>query len=112
MIDEHLLPSGFSYPKSFLKILELNLVDLDLWYVMNKEQLIYRYEGLKERYPQRVLIPFARRDDNDNIACFELNKYEVQIIHDFASPGYEQVTQYADFWDWFRNAIEEMILFD
>ena len=65
------------------------------------------------RYPQRILIPFARRGDNDDVACFELNKgEEVQIIHDFASIGYEQRKTYKTFWDWFRDAIEEMIQFD
>lgn len=38
-----------------------------------------------------LVIPFARRDDNDDIACFEVGKGKsVQIIHDFASEGFEQ----------------------
>lgn len=41
-------------------------------------------------HPNRCLIPFAKRDDNDDIACFELGKGEsVIIIHDFASHGFE-----------------------
>lgn len=113
LLDEAALPTGFRYPESFLRIVKLNLVDLDLWYVMDKEQMRCRYEGLKERYPNRALIPFARRDDNDDIACFELNKgEEVQIIHDFASQGYEQRKKYKMFWHWFRDAIEEMIEFE
>ncbi|CUP87219.1 hypothetical protein BH721_03430 [Clostridium baratii] len=53
---------------------------------------------------------FAKRDDNDDIACFELDKGEsVQIIHDFASIGYEQRKEYNDFWDWLEEAIKEMI---
>ena len=61
-------------------------------------------------YPQRKLIPFARRDDGDDIACFEVGKENrVQIIHDFASAGYEQRKEYECFWDWFRDAVEEMI---
>ena len=113
LLDESLLPEGFQYPESFLRVINLNLIDLDLWYVMDKKQMIYRYEGIKKRYPNRVLIPFARRDDNDDIACFELNKGdEVQIVHDFASAGFEQKRMYNTFWDWFRAAIEEMINFD
>ncbi len=113
LLDKSILPVGFSYPESFLRILNLNLVDLDLWYIMDKEQMMYRYEGLKGRYPNRVLIPFAKRDDNDDIACFEQNKgEEVKIIHDFASSGYEQRKCYKTFWDWFRDAIEEMIEFE
>ena len=104
---------NFEYPTSFLKIIELNLVDLDLWYIMDDQQVLRRIEGLQQRYRNRKLIPFARRDDNDDIACFEVGKGEkVQIIHDFASFGYEQKKVYNTFWDWFREAIDEMINFD
>ena len=101
---------NYSYQEEFIKIVDLNLVDLDLWYLMNKEQAEIRIKGLKDRYPQRKLIPFARRDDGDDIACFQVGKENrVQIIHDFASAGYEQRKEYECFWDWFRDAVEEMI---
>jgi len=37
---------------------------------------------------------------------------KVQIIHNFASDGYEQRKKYDSFWDWFKEAIDEMIQFD
>ena len=113
LLDESILPKGFEYPKPFLRVISLNLVDLDLWYVMDNEQMVFRYEGMKVRYPNRMFVPFARRDDNDDIACFEVGKgEEVQIIHDFASVGYEQRRVYKTFWDWFKSAIDEMIEFE
>lgn len=100
----------FDYPESFLKIIELNLLDFDVWYIMTKEQVESRINGLKKRYPSRKLIPFARRDDCDDIACFEEGQEKkVFIIHDFASEGYEQRKIYEDFWDWLKDAIQEMI---
>lgn len=58
-----------------------------------------------------LVIPFARRDDNDDIACFEVGKGKsVQIIHDFASEGFEQRKEQGCFWDWFRDAIDKMIM--
>ncbi|MDE6887892.1 MAG: hypothetical protein K2P45_04505 [Eubacterium sp.] len=100
----------FHYPEEFLKIVQLNLVDFDLWYLMTKEQVEIRINGLKKRYPQRKLIPFARRDDSDDISCFEAGQdNKVQIIHDFAGPGYEQRKEYDCFWSWFKDAIDEMI---
>lgn len=99
----------YEYPREFLKIADLNLVDLDLWYLMTKEQVEIRITGLKNR-TERKLIPFARRDDGDDIACFEVVKgNKVQIIHDFASAGYEQRKEYDCFGDWFKDAVEEMI---
>lgn len=102
--------SDYVYPDEYLKIIELNLTDFEMWYLMSNEQIDIRIKGLKSRYPSRKLIPFARRDDCDDIACFEVEKgNHVQIIHDFASEGYEQRKEYECFWDWFRDAINEMI---
>lgn len=102
--------NDFSFPREFLRIVNLNLVNFDWWYLLNKEHMEFRIKQLKERYPHRKLIPFARRDDGDDIACFEVGKGDkVQIVHDYSSPGYEQRKEYACFWDWFRDAIEEMI---
>ncbi|MPQ44438.1 hypothetical protein [Clostridium tarantellae] len=100
----------FKYPESFLKAIELNLIAFDLWNIMDEDTVVDRVEGLKERYPHRKLIPFARRYDNDDIACFEIGKSKkVEIIHDFASIGYEQRKEYNDFWEWLEEAIKEMI---
>lgn len=99
----------FIYPEAFEKLLELQLVDFDLWYLMTAEQAMKRLEGLKERYPSRRLIPFARRDGNDDIACFEVGKdSSIRIIHDFASTGFEQKSEYNDLWEWVLNAVREM----
>ena len=38
----------FNYPKEFLKIVELNLVDFDFWYLMSKEQVEKRIKGLEK----------------------------------------------------------------
>lgn len=112
-LEKKLGIDGFQYPDSFIKAIELNLLDFDLWYIMDEERVSNRLKGVTERYPNRKLIPFARRDDNDDIACFEVGKGEkVQIIHDFASEGYEQRNEYNDFWDWLKDAIDEMIEFN
>lgn len=107
------LPNEFRYPESFMKVVRLNLLNLDPWLVMNSDQVTSRMDGLRERYPSRVLVPFARRLDNDDLACFEpIKGGGVQVIHDFASSGYEQRKEYVDFWDWFRDAMNDMIEFD
>lgn len=103
----------FKFPKAFMKTVELNLIDFDIWYLLDKESFFERYAGLKDRYPTRTLIPFAKRDDCDDVACFELDKpNKVEIIHDFASEGYEQKKEYNNFWDWLKSAIDEMIEFN
>ena len=103
----------FVFPPSFLKVVELNLVDYEYWYLMNKEQILIRREGLQKKFPKRNLIPFARRDNNDDIACFEIGFEEkVFIVHDFASEGFERRQEFDSFWSWFISAIKELIGID
>ena len=110
LFDVSSIYKEFEYPKEFLKIVHLGLVNFDFWYLMDYEQTEWRIKGLKERYPDRKLVPFARRDDNDDIVCFDIDRDgRVQKIHDFASAGWEQRKDYESFWDWFREAIDEMI---
>ena len=103
----------FQYPASFLKLVELNLLDFEVWYFMDKESVKDRIKGLQKRYPERNLVPFARRGDCDDIACFEVGKGgQVFIVHDFASSGYEQRKIYENVWEWLKDVIDTMIEFE
>lgn len=100
----------FKYPEEFVKLIKLKLVNFDNWYFFPLSRIEIRMKGLQQRYTKRDLIPFAMRDNCDDIACFELGKgNKVQIIHDFVHYGSEQIKEYNNFWDWFRDAIEEII---
>ena len=100
----------FEYPKSFEKIVELNLVDFDIWHLLDSDWAAELYQGLQTRYPDRKLIPFAKRSDCDDTACFEIGKGgTVQLIHDFASPGWEQRQEFPDCWAWLAQAVNDMI---
>lgn len=110
LLNKEQLPEGFEYPDEFLKIVNLQLVDLEPWSIMEGDYLFKRYQGLKERYPEKKLIPFCRRLDNDDIACWDMDKGDsVIIIHDFSSNGWEERGAFPTFWNWFRAAIEDMI---
>jgi hypothetical protein len=112
MISKGKLPDGFDYPAGYQRIVELNLINLEPWYILPSERAEKIMVGLRERYYKRVLIPFAKRDDNDDISCFEIGgSYSIVIIHDFSSAGTETRKGYNNIWDWFRDAIEEMIEF-
>jgi len=106
-------PDWFIYPQQFLRIVDQNLIYLDPWRIIEGDELRKRYQGLKERYPQRDLVPFAKRDDSDDIACWEKGSPgKVVIIHDFASTGWEQRETLDNFWSWLRKAVEDTISFD
>lgn len=67
---------------------------------MNDDETVRRFRGLQKRYPGRRLYPFARRDDNDDVACFEDDNSLVHIIHDFADIGWEQKEVFPTFVAW------------
>ena len=113
LLQSNEVPSGFAYPHAFLRVMTLELTNLEPWYIPEGPALRKAIAGLRERYPNRNLVPFARRQDNDDVACWESGQNEsVFVIHDFAAPGWEQRAQFADFWSWFKQAIEDMIEFE
>jgi len=113
LLSANELPSGFAYPREFEHIVELGILNLEPWYIMQGEALRRCSAGLEQRYPARRLVPFARRQDNDDVACWQVeHPDEVFIIHDFASPGWEQRACYASFYDWLKQAVEDLIEFD
>jgi hypothetical protein len=106
-------PSWLEYPQSFRRIVDQQLVDITPWHVMEGERALRQFRGLASRYPARDLFPFAYRQDNDDVACWTKSMGEkVFIIHDFASPGWEDVVTFDDVWSWFRSAVEETIAWD
>lgn len=107
------LPHGFSYPRQFSRIVELGILDLEPWYLLQGNALRNTMSGLAERYPQHRIVPFARRQDNDDVACWQVgSSEEVHILHDFATGGWEQRMTFPTFYDWLRQAIEDLIEFD
>ena len=113
LLDEQQRPNNFVYPQAIVKLLELNLTNFDVWYFMDLESVKIRLAGLQKRYPDRQLVPFARRGDCDDIACFEVDKGDrVFVIHDYASKGYEQREIYENVWEWLKEVVNTMIEFE
>jgi hypothetical protein len=106
-------PSWLEYPHSFNRIVEQSLVHVTPWHILEAERALTQFRRLAERYPSRELFPFAYRQNNDDLACWSKGSGEkVFIIHDFASPGWENEAEFNDVWTWFRAAVEETILWD
>jgi hypothetical protein len=106
------LPEGFAYPHQFRRTVELGLVDLEPWCMLQGDLLRARQAGLRTRYPARTFVPFARRQDNDDVACFDMDSGKVVIVHDFAAPGWEQRAAFDDFYGWLRRAFDDFVAFD
>lgn len=109
LMEASLLPEGFAYPPAILKLVDLGLTNFENWAFFNSSAASRRMDGLLERYPYTALVPFARRFDNDDIACLTAEKPgRVLIVHDFASAGWEHVREYTSVWQWVIAAIQEL----
>jgi hypothetical protein len=106
------LPPEFSYPPEFIRAVESGLTQLEPWEVLQDERLFRRHQGLQQRFPERRLVPFAARGDNDDVACWDLDTGRVAVIHDYASPGWEPRYELDDFNAWLRRAVDDFIEFE
>jgi hypothetical protein len=105
------LPVNFGYPREYVRVLELGITDLEPWVFLGGEELRATYAGLRERYSDQSYVPFASRQDNDDIACWAHVPPEVVVVHDHASPGWERRGRppLPNFHSWFRIAVEDFI---
>lgn len=110
MFDINKYYNGYKYPQGYYDLIEQNLTNFDNWGFFLDEHLDIRISGLIKRFPERKLVPFARRYNNDDIACFEVGEGEkVFIIHDFSSPGWERRREYDNIWLWLKDAVDELV---
>jgi hypothetical protein len=106
-------PAGFSYPRAFRSVVEHGLTNLEPWHIIDGEESLRYAFALKARYPSRNLFPFAKRQDNDDIACWEIgDAVQVYLIHDFADSPWEQRAVFPAFSDWLKQALDDYIEFD
>jgi hypothetical protein len=105
-------PRWFVSPHPYARLIDQHLTDLTPWYFLEKPRMLKYADELKRRYGVSRL-PFARRQDNDDVACFEEGRGPaVVLIHDGAASGSEVRSQFSDVWGWFRYAVEQMIEWD
>ena len=106
------LDVSITYPDGLVRAVRQGLVDLTPWHILDRDIAIRRLRSMRERYRRRY-VPFAGRQDNDDVACLEPTAPgRVIVVHDFAAEGSERRRDFESFWAWFRAAIEDMIEFE
>lgn len=108
------IAKGSKFLDGYKRVFELGLTNLEPWYFLDDKEYQLIEKGINTRYPKRHVIPFARRKDCDDVACFIVksdshDKENILIIHDYSSAGNEVDKVCKDFWDWFKLAVAEMI---
>jgi hypothetical protein len=105
------LPEGFEYPRDFVRTVEAGLLKLEPWLILEGDRIRGKLSGLRQRFPNRVLVPFGVRLDCDDVACFDIDEGGISIVHDFAGDGWERRQRYIDFETWFRQAVDDFFEF-
>ncbi len=107
--NEYLIPDGHRpdwlvYPEGLVEMVKSGRVKLVPWHLDKVDVARGQHVRLKARLG-RDLVPFAHRQDREDMACFEKGKGQaVMIIHDNTDPGYEDEGSYPTFADWLRDA--------
>jgi hypothetical protein len=70
---------------------------------------------LNERWPSGPsntrLVAFAKRQDSDDLACFDVVERKagcVVLVHGWTSEGYQVERRYQTFWDWLKSVVDDI----
>jgi hypothetical protein len=110
-IFDFVVPSGYNW------LLEHGLIGFDPfsplepWYYLDRDEFF----DVRDRWPKvsdrRSLIAFAKRQDCDDIACFEVGDKSVSavvVIHGWTEDGYAVIGSYKSFWEWLKSVIDDI----
>ncbi len=76
IVSDNLLPVSFKYPLSYTTFVADVSIDKSLLDTLSPWRFYHNQKGLNHHFQQlnenskRILVPFARRKDIDDIACF------------------------------------------
>lgn len=85
---------------------------LQPWYLLPAQEVF----SVSERWPRPAkcseIYAFARRQDGDDLACFEVHQESgepsVLLIHGWTPEGYEVVGRFDSIWEWLRSVIDDI----
>lgn len=107
------LPNDFEYPASFRIIIEQGLTNLSPWEILTDNRLSSLHSRLQTRLGKQNFVPFAINKSNDDIACWsKMHNYQIVVLDENELFNGDPIKVHNDFWDWFRDAVEEMIDFN
>ena len=111
MSDNSALPALYDH------MIECGIVDLDPWAVLRGDVQSRRAQHIEQVFPGWGIIPFARRLDNDDVACWTGSK--VVVVDDWdvwpdenGAPKRHVAREYASMEEWFLAAAQDFIEFD
>lgn len=105
------MPAGYQW------LIERHLVgfepftQLQPWYYLPPDQCFWateRWHGVSEKR----LFVFARRQDNDDLACvsFDADQFAIGVAHieGWTDSGFHVVEEFSDFWLWLQQVVQDI----
>ena len=113
------LECGYDFPNTLQYIFSHSLLGEDTESPLEPwcNAWIDNYAPIKKLYPKskvnRDIIPFARRQDMDHLACIEkITGKVVEIHYDPMNPKFIEITdEFENVWEWLVSAIHDIQLF-
>ena len=109
LFEDYSLPSNFKFPQSYLNLMEKGLPDINPWWWLapHKNSAVYWADTLRNQFPLRMLVPFAKHGGSDDVACFDgsdsTGNPKVLYIHSFCPPGWEHKDEASSFAEWMQK---------
>lgn len=102
---------GKDVPSSLQNMNDLHISNIAPWHMYMNDDNRYAFDSLsvRNKHPNRLLIPIARNIADDTVACIDLDSDgRISVIHDGAIPGMPDECYYNTFDLWFLDAINEL----
>ena len=102
-----LLPSTFSYPPGFLTLASRPASDLYPWWLIDANSDAGRLMHQTILGVGKLLVPFAKTDLYDDIACFNavVPSSNPEVVMVCSTP--ERTYGFSDFSSWYAQAIRD-----
>lgn len=105
------------FPQGYSWLIEQNIMgyeafsQLQPWLYLKNDECFFANIKWKN-VTESCLFAFAKRQDNDELACFKVNEdgnvEGVVLINGWSSNGFDIIKEYSDFWAWFHQVIDDV----
>lgn len=100
----------YGYPEGMEYFTKRNITTIGNWDILDSDNLEIKLRGIRDRYQNEKLLPFACHEITDDVACFEEESgNKVFIIHDYSYPGKEKGKIFSCVEDFVKDALAEWV---
>lgn len=111
---------NIDFPKNYYWLIEKGLISFDSfgplepWFYLPREHQFI----VNERWPKIdsnfIRVAFAKRQDNDEIACFIFDANRmllgVDLIQGWTGEGYVVLRSFPNLWEWLKYVIDDIAI--